>query len=112
MSRPYTSGNACNYSYFNANNAGAQICVVGAATASLAGAAAGEGVLHSISLSDTGALSVTIYDGTSTSGPVAFKNVFGAGGGSVTFTLDIQLKFGIFIVISGATAANVNLSWS
>lgn len=95
-----------------ANTAGTQVNLCGAGPASAAGAATAQGVLHTVTFGgDTTAETLTVYDGTSTSGVVRFKAVAPANA-LVSLILDLQFTTGMFVVLSGGTAPAVTLSWA
>jgi hypothetical protein len=100
-----------NSSTFTANTAGTQLCYVSAAAASAAAGKPGQGLLAGVVANDTGALVVTVYDGTSTAGPKLFDITLPAGGGLFPIPLYIQGLTGLFLVISAATAAKVTVLW-
>jgi hypothetical protein len=96
----------------SANTTGVQLGVVGANAASAAGAAAIAGILHSITFSaDSTATTVTVYDGTSTSGAVLAKIVTPTATVPVTLLFDLQAQVGLFVAVAGATTPNINFSF-
>jgi hypothetical protein len=111
---PYSSGNGCNATKLSANTTGTLIAQVGGQAATTAAAAAAGGFLRSFIYGggDSSAETVTIYDGTSTSGTVIAVLTFAASSNPVTVTFDVQLKVGLYVVISGGTAVNDTVVWA
>ena len=106
-------GNFFNSSVFTATTAGTQIAYVGAAAATAVPGTSAEGKLHTITVGgDSTAETITVYDGTSTSGTVKFKGITTTSGQPTTWILDIQFNVGLFIVISGGTTVAVTDTWA
>jgi hypothetical protein len=92
-----------------ANTTGVQLPgLVGVTPASLAAVAALEGLLHTILIgADSTAVTVTVYDGTSTGGVKKLQFTAVANQAFPLQLLDIQFDVGIFVVIAGGTAPNI-----
>lgn len=65
----------------------------------------GHGVLHSISITETAAATITVYDNTAGSGTVLA--VFKASVAEQTFVLDVAFNTGLTIVTAGASKLTV-----
>lgn len=98
-----------NTSVFTANTAGTQIALIAStATASVPPSS----YVHTVTIgTDTTANTVTIYDGTSTSGIKHFQVTTLANQAAISVVLDFAINVGIFFVLSGGTTPNVTVSW-
>ncbi|HHV58258.1 MAG TPA: hypothetical protein GXX50_10930 [Firmicutes bacterium] len=86
----------CTYQHFNAATSGT-------------GVKSGPGVLHAVAVNDSGSgMTLTLYDGTSTSGTVlgVIKPT-----APVTLTYDARFATGLFVVIDGTTVGDITLSF-
>jgi hypothetical protein len=112
MSAPYTTGQACQSTVITANTAGQQLCLTAANQPAAPVVPTCSGWLHSIVLSaDTTAQTISIFDGTSTGGTLRAKVVTPTAVTPVTLTFDVQYFIGMFLVLSGATTANITVVW-
>lgn len=112
MSAPYTGGIGCRSAVYTANQAGTQIGLCGQA-AGAASVPQVQGVLHTITVAaDSTANTITVYDGTSTSGAVLAKIITATTVVPQTFTFDVQALVGLFIVISGMTSGAVTVAYA
>lgn len=66
----------------------------------------GSGFLHTITIGETAAGAITVYDNTAASGTVIA--VFKASIAEQTFTLDCQFKIGCTITTAGASKLTVS----
>jgi hypothetical protein len=70
-------------------------------------------VLHTITVAaDSTANTITVYDGTSTSGTVIAKIITATTVVPQTFTFDVQAHIGLFIAVSGMTTGAVTVSYA
>lgn len=98
---------------FTANTTGTELGVVGGAAASAAAQPALTGFLHTITISaDSTANTITVYDGTSTSGTVVAEVITQSNTQAATLTFDIQLQTGLFVVVSGGTTPAVTVTYT
>jgi hypothetical protein len=114
MSAPYTTGQACNSTVVTANNAGAQICLTATNQPAAPVVPTGSGFgLHTVTVgADTTANTLTVFDGTSTSGTVIFKMITPTATVPQTFTVDVSYKVGLFFSLAGGTTPTWNISWT
>ena len=80
-----------------------------ALTAGVAVGAAGARVLHAVTVNAAGSgVTLTLYDGSSTSGAViaAITPVAGA-----TYRFDVQAPNGLFLVVAGTTSGDYTISF-
>lgn len=106
------TGNGFNSTVLTANTAGIQVMAVGGSNAQALNAPLGAGFLHAINMgADSTAVTLSIYDGSSTSGTLKFKTIMSTSWPQ-SYVLDIQFNVGMFVVISGGTTPTVNLSWA
>ena len=76
------------------------------ATATTTTVKSGTGRLHSISIGETAAGAITVYDNTAASGTIIA--VFKASVAEQTFILDVKFTTGLTIVTAGASKLTVS----
>jgi hypothetical protein len=93
-----------------ANNAGA---IIGQTTTYNSTNAHIQGYLHTVSIgADATANTITIYDGLTSGGVIIFKMVTPTATVPLNFVLDIQVNTGLFVVLAGATAPNITITYA
>lgn len=106
----------CTNFVITANTTGVQVAVSQAQlTPALAAAGTpvmGQGMVYRVSMAggDTTAVTVIIYDGISTSDPIAWRMTV-AIGASVDLQPEVRMNKGIFVAVSGGTTPTVNIGW-
>ena len=113
---PYSSGGASNSTVLTANTAGVQLCLTATNQPAVPTVPTGSGTgggQHSLSCgADSTANTLTIYDGTSTSGTVIFKMITPTATVPQSFLADVSYKIGLFAVLAGGTTPTWNISWT
>lgn len=96
---------------FTGNTTGTLLGATGAAT-SLATRKL-QGLFHEVTIGvDTSATTITVYDATSATGTPIWEVTTGAAPTApVTLRADIQAMTGLYIVISGATAPTITVTY-
>lgn len=112
MTAPYSTGQACQSTVLVANTAGTQLCLTTTNQPAVPVVPTCSGHLHVVNVGgDTTAETISIYDGTSTSGTLRFRGVTTTAGAPGYWMCDIQFYIGMFIVIAGGTTVAVTVVW-
>jgi len=114
MSAPYTTGQSCNSTVLTANTAGVQLCLTATNQPAAPTVPTGTGFgLHTVTVgADTTANTLTVFDGTSTSGTVIFKMVTVTATIPQSFMADVSYMVGLFVSLAGGTTPTWNISWT
>lgn len=99
------SGNAgWDSQVFTGNQAGVQVCLAAPASVTPSSAPNGQ-IIGGFTVSDVGAATVQIFDGQGAATKLKAQITLPAAGGFVAIPLGIRVNQGIWLVVSGGTAA-------
>ena len=112
MSAPYTTGMACQSTVITANTVGTQLNLTAANQIATPVVPTCSGFLHTVLIGgDSTAETISIFDGTSTSGTLRFKGITPTTGQPGGWLCDIQFYVGMFISVAGGTTVSVTVTW-